>query len=615
MAERGSGAVETLINIAHGGETDWLEKKAAIYVSEEKDPAFRAKLEKMEKCSADVVANEKRRYEAELLRSIACALVALHNSRGGVLLVGIDDANNPVPLSECDGDGIFANEGLEAYVRKSVIGRLCPKGGFFECGKANWTIPADSLGIVSKICQYKGTNVLALLVPPLKPGRAPVLVTKTENNRPRRMLLQREPGDIGEVRKTELAWNGTAADLADFHEEREQAFLSNTDLFGKLSELDILPPPRKHSQESESRNRVSKILIRFLTVILVLGLFFLLFLFGGENKQNLHFEKLVTEFKYAVTPNREGILPILKMVEDRPNPNVDFPTLGGHFWWDTLAEANGWKFQRHKLFKQFRILDGNDFRRAWGWLQDMERLLSKRKLLDNVSHPKQTNQNVATEESESRETPEPFPAKNWTQQCLEHLREQLDYAIKNPVTNEFGRIVVGKEQILIWGDIPDRDRDTPPTILLDGGMLLLAPPTSMLQEAVNRGERFISEAPNEEASITELFEKADSSVFPRIEEKKDIATFRCPIEIGENGGRIELADEGEPSEVFFAIPISRVAGVETATLNVFGFSGIILARQTLDSGLTVTGCGKIAEDIASNGLPLSIRWFDAEEPL
>ena len=45
--QRGSNAVETLIGIAHGGETDWLEKKAAVYVSAENDYAFKVKLEKL----------------------------------------------------------------------------------------------------------------------------------------------------------------------------------------------------------------------------------------------------------------------------------------------------------------------------------------------------------------------------------------------------------------------------------------------------------------------------------------------------------------------------------------------------------------------------------------
>ena len=202
LNQKGDKAVEILLEVAHGGETDWLEKKAGIYPSVEHDQTFRAKLEK---CPPEKIAEESKYYEAELLRSIACALVALHNSRGGVLFIGIDDANVPVPFETCDGDGILATKGLEAYVRESVLGRLLPNGGLFSCKKETWAVPADRLDIESRVCSYRGAKVLALLVPPLEPGCPPALVTRTENNRPRKLLLQRNPGDVGAVRRTEQA--------------------------------------------------------------------------------------------------------------------------------------------------------------------------------------------------------------------------------------------------------------------------------------------------------------------------------------------------------------------------------------------------------------------------
>ena len=47
-------------------------------------------------------------------------------------------------------------------------------------------------------------------------------------------------------------------------------------------------------------------------------------------------------------------------------PNVEFPTLGGQVFWDTLAEANGYKLQKNKLTSHCRILDPEDIRIAWG---------------------------------------------------------------------------------------------------------------------------------------------------------------------------------------------------------------------------------------------------------
>lgn len=288
--QRGSDAVETLIRIAHGGETDWLEKKAAVYVSAENDYAFRAKLGKLlENCPADVVARETQHYETELLRSIACALVALHNSRGGVLFIGVDDANKPVPFGECDGDGILAKEGLEAYVRKSVLGRIFPKGGFFECGRANWTVPTEFLGVIPRICQYRGVNVLALLVPALKPGQPPILVTKIENNHPRKLLFQRKPGDIGEVRSSEqeMLWADSAAALANFHDDRTQAFLSRTDLCGELQKLAIEPPsPELSTTDGKGTFRqLYKILTAALLVSLLAGFSIMAFLRIGKQSE------------------------------------------------------------------------------------------------------------------------------------------------------------------------------------------------------------------------------------------------------------------------------------------------------------------------------------------
>ena len=267
LSHLGEKAVETLLAAAHGGETDWLEKKAGVYPSIEKDTAFRAKVEK---CPPEKLPEEKRIYETEILRTVATAVVALHNSRGGVVFIGIDDANNPVPFDTCDPDGILQKRGLEAYVREAVLGRIAPQSGVFHCRKTVWTIPAGSLGIEAKVCPYKGTNILALLMPPLESCKPPVLVSRTENNRTRRLLLQRNPGDIGSVRTTrqEETWDDTVTSLADFHASRERTFGSNTDLFGKLRELGIEPPPQKPRLQSWATGQRRRFLLSMAGILM-----------------------------------------------------------------------------------------------------------------------------------------------------------------------------------------------------------------------------------------------------------------------------------------------------------------------------------------------------------
>lgn len=47
-------------------------------------------------------------------------------------------------------------------------------------------------------------------------------------------------------------------------------------------------------------------------------------------------------------------------------PNINFPTMGGHVFWNDLAEVNGWRVQKNNITGHCRILDNEDIRRAWG---------------------------------------------------------------------------------------------------------------------------------------------------------------------------------------------------------------------------------------------------------
>ena len=47
-------------------------------------------------------------------------------------------------------------------------------------------------------------------------------------------------------------------------------------------------------------------------------------------------------------------------------PNIEMPTMGGHFFWDTIKEDDGYKLQKNIVTGHARILDGADYRIAWG---------------------------------------------------------------------------------------------------------------------------------------------------------------------------------------------------------------------------------------------------------
>lgn len=55
-------------------------------------------------------------------------------------------------------------------------------------------------------------------------------------------------------------------------------------------------------------------------------------------------------------------------------PNIPFPTMGGEFFWNTLAEYNGWRMQQNMFTQHIRIIDPDNIRRAWGDFDGMKRL-------------------------------------------------------------------------------------------------------------------------------------------------------------------------------------------------------------------------------------------------
>ncbi|MBP7139346.1 MAG: hypothetical protein KBA47_00235 [Caldisericia bacterium] len=51
---------------------------------------------------------------------------------------------------------------------------------------------------------------------------------------------------------------------------------------------------------------------------------------------------------------------------DRLMPNVPTPVLDWGICWNNLAESSGWRVQKNTLTGHCRIVDDNNYRRAWG---------------------------------------------------------------------------------------------------------------------------------------------------------------------------------------------------------------------------------------------------------
>ena len=197
----------------------------------------------------------------------------------------------------------------------------------------------------------------------------------------------------------------------------------------------------------------------------------------------------------------------------------------------------------------------------------------------------------------SAEAPPPDPAQAWTRTYVNHLRETLAAAIAAPTPDARNRIVVPAGALLLSGDLPPGA--DPPAIVLDGGTLLFSVDADALQGTIDRCEAFLSTAPDGATMSLD--------VLPSRKE-----WLPNPILVTERGGRLDTVDGDITAYVTNAI--RRAPGVDAATLHVFGLSSIVLERRLLDSGLTVAGCGQVAEFLP-DGRFRNRRWFEPGNPL
>jgi hypothetical protein len=187
--------------------------------------------------------------------------------------------------------------------------------------------------------------------------------------------------------------------------------------------------------------------------------------------------------------------------------------------------------------------------------------------------------------------------KEWARQYANSLTNLLAKVLESPVLNSEGRIVVPDGKVLLSGDIPESSPNA--EIVLDGGVLRFSPSAKALEKIAGRCEDFIANAP---AGVP-----VPEDFLPTIRGR-----FVQRIAVTAKGGELNTAD-GVIS-VFVAGPVACDENADGATLNIIGFSGIILNRDSLDPRLKITGCGQIAE-LGADGRIIRRRWFDYDNPL
>lgn len=180
----GDEGVEKMLRCTRGAETDWLEFKASLQF----DPELE---ENREEARA-----RKGERQNDLYWNVAKALVSLHNTRGGALVVGIDDRSalrDAVGVPDGDFDRFIREEigqGLLRDKRKYTTGR----------GGAVSHVLTRQIEVEPHPASFCGKTVAVLLVRPAKDGNL-LSTTETRNNQDSVFFYHRWLGRVGEVLK------------------------------------------------------------------------------------------------------------------------------------------------------------------------------------------------------------------------------------------------------------------------------------------------------------------------------------------------------------------------------------------------------------------------------
>lgn len=141
-------------------ECDWLELKASFYVSGDDEDFSNIKLlEKKPEYYGD------RQWLDELNKGrIVKDIIAMYNSRGGVIFIGIspDSDHSLVPMTQNDPHGILRNRGINDYVNR-INDQLSTRYFWFGTARHYSSRPVGGL-FESKILPYRNGCVVALIV-------------------------------------------------------------------------------------------------------------------------------------------------------------------------------------------------------------------------------------------------------------------------------------------------------------------------------------------------------------------------------------------------------------------------------------------------------------------
>jgi hypothetical protein len=178
------GGLEALLALAKSSEPEWLELKAASFPEEGQFA--------------------KGTNEHDYRWNVAKAVIALANSIGGVVLLGVDDEGRPVGIEASDPKHKRERDGAEAFRRDVILQQvLLPKRGW-KTGR-HGTLSLINLPLFERLVSLEEIRcgektVLAILVDPVPRGYGYVEVEKGVGTETAAVLTYiRSRGDVGQV--------------------------------------------------------------------------------------------------------------------------------------------------------------------------------------------------------------------------------------------------------------------------------------------------------------------------------------------------------------------------------------------------------------------------------
>lgn len=215
------------MNYVEQDERDWLELKAACYP----EGGFFSGSDN----------------EADYAWNVAKAVVALANSMGGVVLLGVADDGQPVGLEASDPRGLLPL-GLDAYLRNYFNHRvlfprkgwLLGKGSQFKLSAGGLSLLAQLVSVERLFCQ--GKPVLAILVQPVPYDFAPLVTDELAPGGKKlgQKVFVRKLGHLGQVETFEV---DDAVSIGLHQEQCQSGMAEVADLFkGFVHDAALISP-------------------------------------------------------------------------------------------------------------------------------------------------------------------------------------------------------------------------------------------------------------------------------------------------------------------------------------------------------------------------------------